>query len=271
MKEFQPMFLENLRISIPRFSILRFAHHRHSEKSDQITEHEHRYSQFLLYLRGQGIQTTQSVLYPVRRGSFLYFPPKTRHGFKKVNKASPFSVVINFKEKKQTYEMAQFKALSPTNLTEIESTLNQMVGSVDLGNSNSISIASGILNLFSLLFQVLTDDPSSTRQVHPVTGMVRKALAQLNQIPHRPSEIARFMKEDLSSLNRKIRHETGLNVGTLLDENRQKRAFEGLQKKEASISQIALDCGFRDPNYFARWFRNKVGQSPRQWRNGNFV
>jgi AraC family L-rhamnose operon transcriptional activator RhaR len=72
-------------------------------------------------------------------------------------------------------------------------------------------------------------------------------------------------------LNRKIRHETGLNVGTLLDENRQKRAFEGLQKKEASISQIALDCGFRDPNYFARWFRNKVGQSPRQWRNGNFI
>ena len=44
---------------------------------------------------------------------------------------------------------------------------------------------------------------------------------------------------------------------------------EGLKKESLPISKIAWDCGFADPNYFARWFRKKVGQSPRQWREGN--
>ena len=45
---------------------------------------------------------------------------------------------------------------------------------------------------------------------------------------------------------------------------------KGLKKESLPISKIAWDCGFADPNYFARWFRKKVGQSPRQWREGNF-
>jgi AraC-like DNA-binding protein len=60
-------------------------------------------------------------------------------------------------------------------------------------------------------------------------------------------------------------------LGTLLDEARQSRAFEQLKDHTHRISQIAWICGFSDPNYFARWFRKKVGQSPRQWRVGSMV
>ena len=34
----------------------------------------------------------------------------------------------------------------------------------------------------------------------------------------------------------------------------------------AKISEIGWMCGFQDPNYFARWFRKKTGQTPSQWR-----
>ena len=68
MNEFQPIFLEDLKISIPGYSILRFAHHRHTQKSDQIEEHTHSYSQFLLYLRGQGIQIFNGEPIQVSRG-----------------------------------------------------------------------------------------------------------------------------------------------------------------------------------------------------------
>ena len=53
MDKFQPLFWEDLRIAIPGYSILRFSHHRHTEKSDLVEEHTHTHSQLLLYLRGK--------------------------------------------------------------------------------------------------------------------------------------------------------------------------------------------------------------------------
>ena len=35
------------------------------------------------------------------------------------------------------------------------------------------------------------------------------------------------------------------------------------------VSEIGWACGFQDPNYFARWFRKKTGQTPSQWRAVN--
>ena len=82
-------------------------------------------------------------------------------------------------------------------------------------------------------------------------------------------EIARLTGEDLSSLNRKIRRESGLNLGALLDEIRQERSISGLKDEKMPIARVAWGCGFQDPNYYARWFRKKMGQSPRQWRAGH--
>lgn len=269
MNDFQPIFLEDLRISIPGYSILRFAHHRHTPKSDLIEEHTHTHSQFLLYLRGQGIQTFTGDPIPVRRGVLLYFPPHTPHGFIKSTKSSPLSMVINFKETGPTKWKANNKTLSPVKLSEIENVLNQMIQSVDLQKSSTISSASKILQIFSVLFDELKDKKFKDRKVYPITEKVRRLLHELPIIPKSPGEVAKLVKEDLSSLNRKIRRESTLNLGTLLDEARQRRSYEGLKKESLPISKIAWNCGFSDPNYFARWFRKKVGQSPVQWREGH--
>jgi AraC-like DNA-binding protein len=269
MSDFQPLFLENLRISIPGYSILRFAHHRHTQKSDLIEEHTHAHSQFLLYLRGQGIQTLDGEPLAVRRGVLLYFPPNTPHGFIKSIKSPPLSMVINFKENTCARGRVRNKALSPVRLSEIENILNQMIQSVGLQKTRNISSASKILQIFSLLFDELESKKSQERKVCPVTEKVRRSLRELPVIPKSPGEVAKVLQEDLSSLNRKVRRESALNIGTLLDEARQKRAYDGLKKEDLPISHIAWDCGFADPNYFARWFRKKVGQSPRQWREGN--
>ena len=138
MNKFQPIFLENLRISIPGYTILRLSHHRHTPKSDLIEEHTHSHSQFLLYLRGQGIQTLNNRPMPVRRGALVYFPPRTPHGFIKSMKSPPLSLVINFKEKRTKNWKLQNKVLLPVRLSEVESILNQMIQSVDLHTRHSI-------------------------------------------------------------------------------------------------------------------------------------
>ena len=260
--------MEDLRISIPGYVILRFAHHRHTAKSDQVAEHQHRHSQFLLYLRGHGIQTLGPETVPVRRSTFLYLPAGTPHGFRKGMKAAPLSLVMDFSEKKPLAESAIIRTLSTKALSDIECTLNQMMSTVDLGHMGSVSASSKTLHLFSRLHGELANERVGQRKVHPQTEAARRAIDQCPSMVSSPQRIARLMKEDLSSLNRKIRRESGLNLGTLIDEKRQYQAFKCLRNKDFPISLVAWECGFQDPNYFSRWFRKKVGQTPSQWRMG---
>ena len=266
MSPFQPIFLENLRISIPGYSILRFAHQRHTQKSDQIDTHRHPHSQFLLYLRGQGVQTLETKRTPVSRGSFLFFPPGVAHGFIKSMKSPPISLVINFRERKKKARYREHRILPPLILSRVESMLHALTESVDITPASEIRTAAKILDIFSILSAELECKASETREVYPITDQIRRVLRACKESPISPGEIASLLDEDLSSLNRKVRRESNLNLSALLDELRQERAFAGLRKEKTQIAEVAWHCGFHDPNYFARWFRKKVGQSPRQWK-----
>ena len=150
-QKLQPIFLEDLTLSFSGFKIQRFAHHKHSDQSDQISAHKHAHSQFLLYLRGRGIQTTSTRKQPVMRGSFLYFPPQTIHGFIKSMESPPLSLVFDFKEKKPLGSKPIFKSLAPPVLSEIERTLHRMIQSADLSHEKSPRMAAQILTLFAVL------------------------------------------------------------------------------------------------------------------------
>ena len=263
----QPIFLEDLTLSFGGFTILRFAYHKHSNQSDKISPHKHAHSQFLLYLRGRGIQTTDLGKQQVMRGSFLYFPPYTIHGFIKSMESPPFSLVFDFKEKKPLSPNPIFKSLPPAILSEIEKNLHRTIESADLGHDKSPTMAARMLTLFAVLHDSLHQGNESNPRIHPFTSKIRRRLAGLPKVVESPRELAQHIGEDLSSLNRKVRNESGLNLGTLIDERRLELSYAALKEGKLPISQIAWNTGFQDPNYFSRWFRKKVGQTPLQWRN----
>ena len=213
-KKIQPIFLENLTLSFAGYKIKRFAHHKHSDQSDKVTPHKHAHSQFLLYLRGRGIQTTGLSKQPVMRGSFLYFPPQTLHGFIKSMESPPLSLVFDFKEKNPLSPKPLFKSLPPAVLSEIERTLHHIIHSADLEEEKSPRMAAQILSLFAVLHDSLRQRDESNPKIHPVTSKIRRLLAGLSKAVGSPRELANLLGEDLSSLNRKVRNESGLNLGT---------------------------------------------------------
>ena len=180
----------------------------------------------------------------------------------------PLSLVFDFKEEKPLGSTPLFKNLPPAILSEIERTLHRAIHSADLEQGKSLRIAAQILTLFAVLHDSLRQGNESNTRIHPVTSKVRRMLADMPKTIGSPRELANLIGEDLSALNRKIRNESGLNLGTLLDERRLELSYSGLQAKELPISQIAWDAGFDDPNYFSRWFKKKVGQTPKQWQAG---
>lgn len=85
---------------------------------------------------------------------------------------------------------------------------------------------------------------------------------------------AAFSVEDLckavfmshSKLHRKLDALIGCSPNKFIRIIRLKKAKELLQQTEETISSIAYDCGFQDPGYFARVFKQEFGKTPQEWR-----
>ena len=85
---------------------------------------------------------------------------------------------------------------------------------------------------------------------------------------------AAFSVEDLckevfmshSKLHRKLDALIGCSPNKFIRIIRLKKAKELLEKTDEPISSIAFDCGFQDPGYFARVFKQEFGKPPHEWR-----
>ncbi len=70
-----------------------------------------------------------------------------------------------------------------------------------------------------------------------------------------------------SVLQRRMKQLMGVSPADFLREARLKRACQLLKSGHSVVSDIAYQCGFSDPKYFSRCFRQSVGMSPSEYKN----
>ena len=69
-----------------------------------------------------------------------------------------------------------------------------------------------------------------------------------------------------SGLLRKLKQTMGVTPQELLSEARIKHACQLLARTDKNVSEIAYFCGFTDPKYFSRCFRQSQGCTPSEYR-----
>lgn len=69
-----------------------------------------------------------------------------------------------------------------------------------------------------------------------------------------------------SQLHRKLEALTGCSPNKFIRIVRLNKSKELLTNPSLSIATIALDCGYNDPGYFARVFKQEFGITPQEWR-----
>ena len=69
-----------------------------------------------------------------------------------------------------------------------------------------------------------------------------------------------------SQLHRKLKAITSLSPNKFIRMIRINKAKELLMDPSNSIASIAYECGFNDPGYFARVFKQDYGMTPQKWR-----
>jgi AraC-like DNA-binding protein len=70
---------------------------------------------------------------------------------------------------------------------------------------------------------------------------------------------------------RAFRETTGQTPYQWLLSERIRRACELLQKRDVSLAEVAIACGFGDQSHFTRVFANIVGATPGSWRRNSLV
>ncbi|MDY4889975.1 MAG: helix-turn-helix domain-containing protein [Prevotella sp.] len=69
-----------------------------------------------------------------------------------------------------------------------------------------------------------------------------------------------------SGLQRKVKQAMGITPQDLLHEARIKRACQLLRQTDKTVAEVAYACGFSDPKYFSRSFKQSTGLSPTEYK-----
>ncbi len=263
-KEFQPILLENLRIRWPGFRIRRIALNQHMPRVERLGEHVHRHSQVLLYLRGSGTQHLGDRSVPVHRGSVLVIPPGQAHRFEKARQVRPLCLAIDF-EADGEIPWRETATLPPHDLALVERWLLSLHRQRGCGEAFSIQTAALILQLLAHLERSVSDAGAGEGD-GPVSTAVRALVARRGLAGLTPGATARALGRSLDHLNRQLRNETGSTLGGWLHRMRLEEATRALRETDRPVGEIAAGIGMDDQNYFARWFRQRTGQTPTRWR-----
>jgi len=84
--------------------------------------------------------------------------------------------------------------------------------------------------------------------------------------PIRNEELATIVQLTACHFGRAFRNSLGESPHEYIIRRRVERAQGLMLSTDASLSQIALDCGLADQAHLSRLFRRIVGESPRTWR-----
>lgn len=97
---------------------------------------------------------------------------------------------------------------------------------------------------------------------------VRETIEQnLNDADFTVEKLSRLIFMSHSQLHRKLDALTGCSPSRFIRIIRLERAKGLLRDPANSIASVAMDCGYEDPGYFARIFKQEYSVTPQKWRS----
>jgi AraC-like DNA-binding protein len=267
MKRYQPLILQKLNVQVPGIKIHQLALHRHLPETTSVRPHAHRFGQCLLYLTGQGTQQIQSHAHPIRAGTAVYLPPGTEHAFFREANRRPICLVINFNWRTGAGKPAKVKPLPLSMVLEARQQISAIshlqrrpnTGSLQETGARSLELLALLLSGMELARYQRSGESS------PILRRMEKLLAVPETWNLRLGDLARRAGYQRDYLNRLLKAHTGLTLGQYRSRKLAEQAQQLLRQK-SQVGNVAAALGFNDPNYFSRWFRKQIGESPVRWR-----
>ena len=108
--------------------------------------------------------------------------------------------------------------------------------------------------------RVKTDDPMLERIMTFIEENIGNGEAGVG-------DMAAAAATSRSGLQRKLKQAMGITPQDLLREARIKHACQLLRQTDKTVAEVAYSCGFSDPKYFSRCFKQSTGCAPSEYRS----
>jgi AraC family L-rhamnose operon transcriptional activator RhaR len=240
---------------------------RHLPEARWIEPHAHAEAQLLLYLAGTGSQGIAGRRYRVKSGTLFYIPARRTHAFREAAQRPALCLVLDCAGTALPGRQVLQASMRPAELALVQRTLAELSALSRLPAAR-LPLRQGmlILNIVENLLRALRWLPAAApRRESSLVQRVRTILRAPSERSPSLQEVARAAGLQEDYLNRRIKEETGLTLRQWRDEVRLQRAQQAL-RQPGPVQAAAWAAGFDDPNYFARWFRQQTGQTPRLWK-----
>lgn len=274
MRNYRPIIIEKIGITLPSIEILKLRLNEHLPES-RSSFHSHNHGQFLIYLRGCGEQTVQGNRYPARAGTVIYVGPNERHRFEKERSRQPLCLVIdvNLLSNTKNRSITTLAELPATELNLIRSRVSQLFKMRGPGNEDKIvAVGAVILDILDPVLRAIGWlESKGFKSVSRGTVNVRVEKIINNQIEDASinlTKISKMLGFQRDHLNRLLKKESGLTFSQIRSQIRLKRA-QRMLINGSRVGDVCVAVGINDQNYFARWFRSQVGTVPTKWRSEN--
>ena len=251
---------------------------------EMVEPHVHNHYELFYLNKGSCNFFIKSHFYNLVPGSVLIIPPNTPHSVHYTSKQQSVRTVVLFREKDVLFPNMQFiydtLAEKNTYILQIPAMyqvhvehLIQNMEAEQRFNDERVSPAMLSLCLIQLLVIIrrfstdidtsLLDELHTTnRQLSLAATFIKKNYNQKIRL----NDIAEASGFSPNYLSRKFKEDTGIGVHEFLTFVRLNKAAIELAHTDHTITEVALNNGFSDANYFKDAFHKAFGLSPRDYR-----
>lgn len=164
-------------------------------------------------------------------------------------------------------ELSSYLYFHVSDILQVQNLIENMVWTIfyNMGNKRSCNqITMGVLFLQLLNYMDKMEIGSGKFQTE-LTGAVLGYIEE-HYRNGSLSELAELLKYDVYWLSREIKKYTGKTYKELLQEKRMDQARYLLAHTKLSVNQIIALVGYENNSYFYRKFREKYGETPKDYR-----
>ncbi len=248
MLAWSPLLVQKIEIHALGFVLRKLQLNRHRDA--EVAAHAHDYAQLILYLDGEGVQAVRHRRRRARAGDLFVIPAGTPHGFSTVGRSRPLCLVLDYELAGHGQVRAAHRSLTPATLNELHALLSRVPrkGRLTLADYPAI---------LAVVARLLGHAPAAPARAPTLFETLRDQVRAPRPLAH----VAREHGCHPDHLSRKLKRESGLGLRALRNRVRLEDAQAAL-RTAPTVADAATQCGFDDPNYFARWFRRQTGRSP---------
>ena len=253
-------------------------------------EHSHDFCELVIVTRGSAFQRLGNTEFPVTAGDVFLLQGRQKHYFHGREDLDLINVMydpgkIGLPENelrklpgycamflleptyRRQHRFASRLHLKRVPLARVEQLAEEMERECEQAEpGHEVALRAKLLELMVFLSRAYTS--TGTTEAHALlrVGNVIGALENDFSREWKLDDLLKISHMSSSNLLRVFRKATGQTPIEYLVRLRIQKAMELLRNTDLAITEIAMEVGFNDSNYFTRQFRRVVGMPPREFR-----